>query len=337
MAIPELQPNEALVAVEWVGLCGSDAEEYLEGPVVITPPVTLGHEIVGVVATAAADGSGPPVGVPVVVDVVTGCGHCYWCQRHEEGLCPDLSVTGQHVDGGLAEFVVARAERLVPIPDGLDIRAAALAEPLSVAVRAVRKVGAMQGTGVVVIGGGTVGMLTAQVARSAGASPVTIVEPDPARRALAGRWGIASVWAEDAPGRAAQLAPMFPPRGVDVVFECSGRPGMSAEAIELVRRGGTTLLLGVLPAREPIDTIDIVLGEKTVRGSAAHMWDDDVAVAVSLLAAGAVDVEPMITHSYPLDDVADAFDTLVTPGRGAMKILVGVAAATARAASKESG
>ncbi|WP_372983705.1 zinc-binding dehydrogenase [Microbacterium sp.] len=323
---PEPRADEALVRVTWVGLCGSDAEEYLHGPVQISGPVTLGHEIVGVVAEAAADGSGPSVGTPVVVDVVTGCGACYWCQRHQEGLCPALSVTGQHVDGGLAEYVVGRADRLIPVPEGMDPRHAALAEPLSVAVRAVRKAGPLPGMRVGVVGGGTVGMLTAQVARAAGAERVVVIEPAQSRRDLIAEFGCVPVWGASENERAEAIARESPGRGVDVVFECSGRPGMLREATRLVRRGGTVILLGIIAEDEPLDVLDLVLGEKAVLGSAAHMWDDDVSVAVGLLASGAVDVERMITHTFPLDQAEQAFAVLADPSVMTTKLLVEVGA-----------
>lgn len=326
MALPQPRPDEALVRVRWVGLCGSDAEEYLHGPVQISGPVTLGHEIVGIVALPAEDGSGPAAGTPVVVDVVTGCGLCYWCVRHDEGLCPDLVVTGQHIDGGLAEYVTGRADRLVPVPNGMDLRHAALAEPLSVAVRAVRKVGPLQGGRVVVVGGGTVGMLTAQVARAAGAERVVVVEPAQGRRDLIADFGCVPFWRPTAPERARGLAQEFPGRGVDVVFECSGRPTMIREATRLVRRGGTAVLLGILSEDEPIDALDLVLGEKAVLGSAAHMWDDDVSVAVELLARGSVDVERMITHTYPLERADEAFAALADSTVMTTKLLVEVGA-----------
>ncbi len=310
--------------VEWAGLCGSDVEEYLLGPIQISGAVTLGHEIVGVVDRAAADGSGPPAGTRVVVDVVTGCGRCFWCRRHDEGLCPDLVVTGQHVDGGLAEFVVGRADRLIPVPDDLALAHAALAEPLSVAVRAVRKAGALQGAGVLVIGGGTVGMLTAQTARAAGADRVVVIEPSEARREVLAGYGCVPIWRPSETERAEALNDLFPARGVDVVFECSGRPGMTREAVRLARRGGTVILLGILAEDEPIDTLELVLHEKTVHGSAAHMWDDDVQVAVGLLAAGTVDVERIITHVRPLEAAGEAFELLVDPAAMVTKLLVQV-------------
>ncbi|MGC5170093.1 zinc-dependent alcohol dehydrogenase [Microbacterium sp. DT81.1] len=321
--VPRPRTHEALIRVLWTGVCGSDVEEYLHGPVVIAGEITLGHEIVGTVEAAAEDGSGPSAGTVVVVDVVTGCGRCYWCERHEEGLCAELSVTGQHVDGGLAEFVVGRADRLIPVPVGVPPVHAALAEPLAVAVRAARKAGALIGRGALIVGGGTVGMLLAQVLKAGGASPVVVVEPATSRRRIIESWGIATAWADTAAERAEAVRGLFPDRGVDIVAECSGRKGMTAEAVRLVRRGGTVILLGVLPEEEKVDVLDVVLGEKVIVGSAAHMWDDDVSVGIEMLAAGLVDVAPMITHREHLSNVSGAFEMLTEQGNTVIKMVIG--------------
>ena len=305
-----------------VGLCGTDLEEFRHGPVTSVPPVTLGHEIVGTVETAASDGSGPPIGTHVVVDVVTGCGRCRWCQRREEGLCPDLLVTGLDLDGGLADFVVGRADRLVPVPAGLDPLYATLGEPLAVAVRGLRKVGDVRGRAVVVLGGGTIGLLVAQAASAAGAGPVVVVEPAAYRRELCASLAIDAVWDDDPTWRWASVRAQFSERGPDVVVECTGRPGMPNAAVHLARPGGEVVLLGVMAEPEPMDTLDLVLREKVVHGSAAHMYDVDVAAAVELLGAGTVDVSGMITHRFPLEQAERAFEVLSDPAERAVKVVV---------------
>jgi 2-desacetyl-2-hydroxyethyl bacteriochlorophyllide A dehydrogenase len=325
---PEPGPDEALVRVLWCGICGSDLEEYAEGPVVLPTrphpttgrmvPLVLGHEMVGVVERAAGSGVGPPAGTLVVPDVVTGCGRCWWCQRHEEGLCPELAVLGQQADGGLAELVAARADRLIVVPPHVPAQDAALAEPIAVAVRAARAAGPLVGQGVLVIGGGTVGQLVARVARAAGAGPVVVVDPVPMRRALAERGGASAALAPGAPVDA-----HFPPRGVDVVVEASGAPGQAANAVAMARRGGRIVLLGVQPRPEEIDVLDIVLHEKTIRGSAAHMYDDDVAVGIEMLAGGALSVDGLVTHRIALSDVVEeGFERLRRCDPGALKVLV---------------
>lgn len=324
--MPTPAEDEALIAVEWVGLCGSDLEEYLDGPIVVSGPITLGHEIVGTVVAPAADGSGPPAGTSVVVDVVTGCGHCFWCLDHNEGLCPEESVIGMDVDGGLAEFVAGRASRLIPIPEGLSAKHAVLAEPTAVAVRAVRKLGDVTGRGALIVGGGTIGLLTAQVLRHHGAEPVVLVEPHQARRALADELSFPTVWADIAEARASAIAEHFPSHGIDAVIECSGVDGAAGEAIGLVRPGGTALMLSVTPHHQSIDTTGIMLAEKTVVGSAAHMWDDDVVPAVALLASGAVRAAPLISHTLALHDGVRAFEILADRTQTSLKVLIGVRA-----------
>lgn len=317
---PDLADDEALVAVSYVGLCGSDLEEWMEGPVVARPPVVLGHEISGRVAVAARDGSGPPVGTPVVVDVVTGCGSCFHCQHHEEGRCRRLAVTGQHVDGGLASQVRAIARRLVRVPPGVSLRDAALAEPLAVAVRAVRRADMPPGALVVIVGGGPVGLLTARVARALGAGRVVVIEPRSDRHPYITASGATPAWAaEPADLRDAVLG--TPDHdGADLVIESAGRPDTPAIAVTLARPGGIIVLLGVVPHAEPLDVLDIVLTEKTVLGSAAHMWDDDVQVAVNLIANEQVMVADLVTHEIELEDIASGFETL--GGGSVVKMLV---------------
>jgi len=320
--LPTATDDEAVVRVLWTGLCGSDLEEYLHGPVVANPPIVLGHEIVGRVEVPARDGSGPAAGTHVVVDVVSGCGRCYWCQRHAEGLCPSLRVTGQHVDGGLAEYVVGRASRLIAIPDGLDVRHAALAEPGAVAVRAVRQLGSVLGRGAVVVGGGTVGILVAQILTRLGASHVIVLEPTEWRREVAGALDLHAAWAPDETSRRALVTRSLPDRGADLVVECAGAEDAVRESVRLARRGGTVVLLGVPVADIAVDIRDIVLGEKQVRGSAAHMWDDDVRTAVGYLASGVLKVAPLITHEVSLNQAPTAFEHLADGSRQVLKLLV---------------
>ncbi|CAH0137070.1 zinc-binding dehydrogenase [Microbacterium sp. Bi128] len=318
--VPELSDGEALVDVEYVGLCGSDLEEWLHGPVVAQPPVVLGHEIAGRVSVAARDGSGPPVGTPVVVDVVTGCGTCFHCRHHEEGRCRRLVVTGQHVDGGLATRVRALAYRLVPVPDGVSLREAVLAEPLAVAVRALRRSGMAPGSSVVIVGGGPVGILTARMARAAGAGEVVVIEPRTDRHSYIRTSGAAPVWMDDPAALRAAVVGATDRDGADLVIESAGRPHTPALAAALARPGGTVVLLGVTAQAEPIDVLDVVLSEKTILGSAAHMWDDDVKVAVDLIANRQVAVADLITHEVELDDIARGFAAL--SGDSVVKMLV---------------
>jgi 2-desacetyl-2-hydroxyethyl bacteriochlorophyllide A dehydrogenase len=313
--VPRPGPGEVLVRVERVGLCGSDLEEFQNGPVGIPAgPLILGHEIAGVVVESADPRL--PAGTAVVPDVVVGCGRCWWCARHEEGLCPRLSVRGQQQDGGLAEFMLADAATCIPVPAGLDLDVAAFAEPTAVAVRALRKAGDLAGTVVCVYGAGTVGQLVAQVALASGCAAVVAVDPVADRRRLAS--GAIACAPEDA---ADEVATASSGRGADVVVECAGVPGAPAAALQLCRRGGTVVLVGFRPGEIALPWLDVVLGERTVVGSAAHLWDVDVAGAVALLHRGVIDPRPLHTATLPLDAAPAAFDRLARD-RSVLKLLI---------------
>lgn len=314
---PKPGPDEVLIAVELCGLCGTDLEEYQHGPVSIpvgdpnpltgrTAPIALGHEIAGTVAAHGAGGNGPAIGTRVIPDVVLGCGRCWWCRRHQEGLCPNGAVIGQHTDGGLAEYVVCPAGTCVVVPGHVQPEVAVFAEPASVAVRAARKAGDLSGANVVVLGAGTVGMLTCQVARAAGAGRVIAVDPAPGRRELALRIGADTAVAP--PDAIDELAVLTAGIGADAVFECSGAPGTVAAAVKLARPGGTVVVVGFRDADEPLPLLPLVLGERRLLGSAAHLWDEDVTAAVRLLAAGIADPRQLPVARVPLPQVvADGF------------------------------
>ena len=328
--VPIPGPDQALIEVEWCGICGTDLEEYTDGPVTIPEaahpltgrqaPMTLGHEIVGLVAEPAGDGSGPPEGVRVIPDVVLGCGECWWCRRHQEGLCARHAVVGLHTDGGLAEYMAATAATCVPVPDGLDADVAALAEPTSVAVRALRKVPYPVGSSVLVVGAGTIGLLVIQVARNCGAGTVVAVDTKPRRRDLA--LALGADFASGPGGLESLLSEATGGIGPDVVIECSGVPGLARRAIQLTRRGGTAVLVGIHGEEEPFDLLDTVLGEKQIVGSAAHLWDEDVATAVDLLARGRIDGPTLLTTRIPLERVVEGIGALEDPASDVLKVLV---------------
>lgn len=307
---PQPRPGQVLIRVERVGLCGSDLEEFREGPVSIPPeraPLILGHEIVGTVVDSHATSA--EIGTRAIPDVVVGCGHCWWCQRHDEGLCPDLSVRGQTQDGGLADYMIADAATCVSVPGDLDVNIAAFAEPTAVAVRALRKSGDLAGAAVTIIGGGTVGNLIAQITLAGPASSVLVIDPVSHRRALAAATGAATAEPSMADERQHDLTDG---RGADVVFECSGVPTGPTQAVQLSRRGATIVLVGFRPQTLHLPWLEVVLGERHLIGTAAHLWDVDVAAGIALLSRGTVDPRPLHTDTVGLSDAVQAFERLDT-------------------------
>ncbi len=318
------------LGIEACGICGTDVEEYTAGPVIIptTPnalsgqcaPLTLGHEAVGVVLEAASDVD-LAVGTRVAVESNMFCGSCFWCLRHEYQLCVSLSSLGLMADGGLAEQLLAPAFMCIPYGDHVVPEHAALAEPLSVAVRAVRRGGITLGSSVGIVGAGTVGLLCMQVARMAGARTIIAVEQHEQRRKLALKLGADyAVTAEEATELALDLTGGV---GLDVTIEAAGNPAAGAFTVGLARKGGLAVLLGVFPGPVPIDMMDFLLGEKSVIASLSHVYDVDFTTAVNLIDRGVVDMEPLITDRIGLSEVVTGgFEELIADPAGHLKIMV---------------
>ena len=176
-------PGDVQLQVSWCGICGTDLEEWISGPVFIPvaaphpvtgrrAPLVLGHEFAGVVVAVGDGVAGPRPGQRVAVDTIVSCGSCRWCRHGEVTRCPALGALGLHGDGGLAQLCNAPARMCLPVPDTVADDEAALAEPLAVAVRALRRGGLGPGERVAVVGAGAVGLMAVQAAAALGADRV---------------------------------------------------------------------------------------------------------------------------------------------------------------------
>jgi (R,R)-butanediol dehydrogenase/meso-butanediol dehydrogenase/diacetyl reductase len=317
---PSPPPGWVTVAVTYCGICGTDMDEYLRGPVVIptTPhpltgrlaPIVLGHEGTGVVSMAGA-GSGIDPGTRVGLENSVGCGHCAACLSGNQQLCPQLAVIGLMLDGALAEAVNVPASMCAALPDGLPDEAGALAESLAVAVRAVRRAGSVHGADVHVFGAGTIGLMTAQVARAAGARSITLRDPSSKRldRAEKMRFEVAL------PGPYSGKVPL--------VFECTGTAAGLRDSLSATAKSGTTVVLGVHDRPREIDLLAMLLDERVILASMSHALKDDYIPAIELLHQGRVDFESLITDRVPLASAVDrGFKPLVDDPEGHLKVLI---------------
>ena len=318
-APPSPRPGWVTVAITYCGICGTDVEEYMHGPVVIPTaphpltgaqaPLVLGHEGAGIVL-AAGPGSGLEPGTRVGLENSVGCGHCSACLSGNRQLCPQLAVMGLMMDGALAEAVNVPGSMCAALPAGLPDEAGALAESLAVGVRAVRRAGAVDGIDVHVFGAGTIGLMTAQVARAAGARSVTLRDPSAARlrRAEAMRFEIVTPGTDA--GRAA------------VVFECSGTAAGLREALAATAKSGTTVMIGVHDHPREMDLVAMLMDERVMLASLSHSMDDYVR-AIELLNERSIEIEPLITDRVPLEDAVErGFDALVADPEDHLKVLI---------------
>jgi (R,R)-butanediol dehydrogenase/meso-butanediol dehydrogenase/diacetyl reductase len=279
---------DAQVRVLCCGICGTDTEEFKEGPLFIptqphpltgrAPPITLGHEVCGEVVAAGPAADQSLVGRLVAVDGIISCGTCWACKEHRVNLCAQLASIGFSADGGLAPLLNAPARGCIPLREDIAAEVGVLAEPLAVAVRALRRGRFVRGERVAVVGGGAVGQLAAQASLALGAREVVLAEPDPARRASAADAGVPVVVH---PGEVGDV-------GADVVVECSGSPGGVATSISAARATGRVVLLGIAPSSAPLPVLRLVRHEQEIIGSLSHVYDEDFAAAVDLINDGEV-------------------------------------------------
>lgn len=242
-------PGQALVAVRYGGVCGSDLHYWRHGGVGdfrLKEPMLLGHEVVGTVVSYGDGASGPLAGTAVAVHPATPCGRCPECADGRRNVCRDTRYLGSaarfpHVQGAFAARVAVPADQLRALPAGLDLRRAALAEPLSVALHAVRRAGEVAGRHVLVTGAGPIGCLVVAAAKAAGAARVTVTDLLPAALRYARIAGADTVVRADEPDDAGW------PSEVDVAIEASGVAAGLDTCLRLVRRGGVVVQLGMLP------------------------------------------------------------------------------------------
>jgi 2-desacetyl-2-hydroxyethyl bacteriochlorophyllide A dehydrogenase len=305
---PEPRPaaGQAVVRLRLAGVCGSDVHAYHGRHPFVPLPYRPGHEVFGTVE-AAGNGVDVAPGTRVVVEPILACGHCKYCRDGRYNLCATMTFFGCTApDGGLADLFVLPADRLLAVPDSLSDAHAVLIEPLSTPVHAVRLAGPdLTGRTVAILGAGTIGLLTLAAARHAGAARIAVTDLQPGKRELAHRLGADSVF----DGAEPDLVPAIRDdlgTSADVVFDCVSIQSSMDQAIAMAVKGGTVVVVGVPAAPVTVPLPEIQDLQVRIQGSATYT-SEDLAGAISMLAAGLVDPQVMITARYPLTDVAAAF------------------------------
>ncbi|GLY63487.1 zinc-dependent alcohol dehydrogenase [Amycolatopsis taiwanensis] len=306
-------PGEVVVRVAWSGICGSDREVFAgtRAEEFVRYPVVPGHEWSGTVVELGPGTDPALLGRPVVGEGFRNCGRCVACRWGEENLCEAAyDETGFTRPGAWSDELRLPARLLHELPEGADLRAAALLEPAACMAAACLKAGTMPGERVAVVGGGTLGMLATQLLAAGGPGSLVVVDPRADRAELAARFGATWCRPEDARG------------GFDVVVEAAGAPGSGRLAVSLTRRGGRTVLAGLAGAETeplvPAELVGAAVTVHTVFGAPSRAWSH----AVRAFAAGLLDPVPLVTHEFPLEEADRALALLADPASTCGKILL---------------
>ncbi len=306
--VPVPDPDEVLVRVHSVGVCGSDVHYYRHGrigPYIVDSPMILGHEVSGVIVATGEAVDRARIGQRVAIEPQRPCRVCEFCRSGAYNLCPRMEFYATPpIDGAFCEYVLIQDDFAYEVPESISDHAAALMEPLSVGIAAAQKGGIKVGDTVLIAGGGPIGIISAQVARAFGAVDVVIADINPARRELAAGYGVRTV--DPATESTEDL-------GAHVFIDASGATPAILNGIRSVRPGGTVVLVG--SADEfPLSVPEVAMRELNVTGT--FRYTNTWPIARDLLASGQVELDSLVTHVYGIEQVEDALS-----GEGAVDSL----------------
>ncbi|WP_330351107.1 2,3-butanediol dehydrogenase [Streptomyces sp. NBC_00582] len=329
--VPGVRPGEVLVEVAYCGICGSDLQEYADGPHAIpvaephpasgrTAPLVLGHEFCGTVAALGPSVTGLAVGDRVAVEPNYRCGTCPRCRAGEYNVCRHFGFAGLMGDGGMAEYAAIPAYMAHRLPRTVSLEQAALFEPASVALHALRRAGASPDT-VAVVGLGPVGLFTVRLAAQRNVRRIIAVDVSAARRELAA--GLGATDLVDAGGEedtGARIREMTGGEGVDAAFEAVGSEAALRSCLTATRRGGRVVLVG-LAQEVSLDAFALVNNEQSIVAGVGYR--DTYPELVRLVSEQGLDLTPVVTSTIALDElVSRGFAALLDGAGDQVKILV---------------
>jgi threonine dehydrogenase-like Zn-dependent dehydrogenase len=315
--VPEPKPGWLRIKVSAVGICGTDLHFYrgsFPSPAGLLP----GHEMAGVI-DALGEGVQFPIGAAVAVEPQSYCGECYQCRTGNHNRCPTRILFGVTGRGGCAEFATIPSYAAYMLPDGVPAATAALVEPLAVCVRGLHRAKVQAGQRVVILGAGTIGLLSLLASRVAGAAETLVVARHPHQQRAA-----QALEADAVLDNTDALTERLHGAAVDCVIETvGGRATTLMDAVRLVRPGGIVLMLGVFDGASQIPALDFSTKEVTMVGSNCYGRSgsrSDFEAAVDLLGKHLTPLTALVTHRFALDQVNQAFATAADKHSGSIKV-----------------
>ncbi|ORZ16577.1 sorbitol dehydrogenase-2 [Absidia repens] len=331
--VPEIGHGDVLVNIKATGICGSDVHYWLKGGVgsfIVKKPMVLGHESAGIIAAVGPGVTNLKVGDRVALEPGVACRMCEQCKQGRYNLCPEMVFAATPpYDGTLCNYYRHAADFCYKLPDHVTLEEGALIEPLSVGIHAARRSQIRSGHRVFIFGAGPVGLLTAAAAKAAGASHITIADITPSRLEFAKTYCTNSQVLLERPeqgepnieySRRTAAKILETEQLSDVVIDCTGAETCVQTAVLLTKNGGSVVLVGMGAAVQSLPIADISAREVDIKG--IFRYCNTYPMAVEMLASGAIDVKPLITHSYSLEDSVKAFEHARDGTDNAIKIQI---------------
>jgi L-iditol 2-dehydrogenase len=321
---PQPRSDEVLIRVAACGICGSDVHGYDGSSGRRIPPLVMGHEAAGTIESLGSAVKHFAPGDRVTFDSTVYCGECSNCRRGDINLCDRRQVLGVSCGdyrraGAFAEFVAIPARILHRLPEDLPFAEAAMLEAVAVAIHAVNLAEISSNTTALVIGAGTIGILTLQALRAAGCARVFVSDVDADRLEMARQFGANEILLSDQ-SRNKKLLQLTDGEGVDIALEAVGRNETVADAIDSVRKGGGAVLIGNITPNVNLPLQKVVSRQIRLQGSCASAGE--YPQAIRWMASGAIRVKPLITAVAPLEEGARWFERLYAREPNLLKVVL---------------
>lgn len=326
--VPDPTPadDEVLLRIRACGICGSDIHGWDGSSGRRNPPLIMGHEAAGEILSVGREVEGWHPGDRVTFDSTISCGTCDYCRSGEVNLCDNRRVVGvapaeYRQNGAFAEKLSLPARILYRLPDSLTFEQAAMIEPVSIAVHAIKRVSIAASDTAVVVGAGMIGLFVVQALRWAGAKQIIAVDLAENRLALARELGATHTFKSDTCDVPAEILKLTGGRGADLAFEVVGVSATLNLALGILRRGGHAVLVGNLAPKTDFPLQAVVTRELTLHGTCGSAGE--YPLCLDLIARGIVRVEPIVSAVAPLSSGAEWFERLSSKEGGRhMKVIL---------------
>jgi L-iditol 2-dehydrogenase len=318
---PQPLPDEVLIKIERIGVCGSDIHVYHGLHPYTSYPVVQGHEVSGIIAESGRDVNSFEEGDPVVFMPQVTCGTCYPCRHGMEHICDQLKVMGFQTNGAAQEYFCVPASKVLKIPSNISLDHAAMIEPISVAVHALSRYGDVKGNNVIVLGAGTIGNLVAQVAQASGAAKVLASDISGYKLEKARECGIRNAFNSSQADLGEEILKVIGPDKADVILECVGVQETITQAIDNARKGSVIVVVGVFGKKPQVDLGLVQDRELTLTGTLMYQ-KKDYEQAIRLVSQGLLKLEPMITHRFYFSEYLKAYQTIEELKGESLKVMI---------------
>lgn len=302
--LPPLNAFDVVIKVHTATICGTDIN-ILKGNYYAEPPVVLGHEYSGIIEAKGSKVTSVEIGDLVTVEPHLYCGICKFCRIGKEHLCVEKKAFGVHIDGGFAQYNVVPEKITYKVPTGITATEAALTENIGCCLHGIEQANIKLGDDVVVLGGGFVGIVLAELAKLQGASKIIVVEPDSNRRELISNRGFQTIDPLTT-DLVKTIMEQTNGLGADIVIEAAGKKETAQQCFDLIGRGGTILFFGVVPPREKIDIYpnDIYKRELKIVGSAINPFSHYRSLEILKY----LNLNELVTHHFMLEEINKALE-----------------------------